>query len=180
MKWKTSTIKKKVVDGEVFFEYGRTFYPERLSQGNAMQFIRDLALQHCKGVGLDIGADIWPLDGSIPIRNDKNQNANKLDLFNDESLDYVFSSHCLEHVIEWEDALKLWIKKLKVNGILFLYLPHESMRLWRVGSPWVNNHKWVPCWEVIIDFLYDQNMKIIDFNADKDEFWSFHIIAKKI
>jgi len=91
--------------------------------------------------------------------------------FADESLDFVFSSHCLEHLDKWQYALKLWIAKLRLNGILFLYLPHKSMRLWNPGGPWVgSNHKWIPSYQVINQFLIGHGMEILEYNPERDMF----------
>ena len=55
-------------------------------------------------------------------------------------VDFIFSSHCLEHVKEpWFDVLEYWVKNIKHKGVLFLYLPDYSQRYWR---PW-NNRKHV-------------------------------------
>jgi len=174
-------VKRVEKNGHVFYKYKRDFYPEYLNKGNACSFILDKAKHYCQGKGIDVGADIWPLPGAIPILNKENQNAYKLDNFLDCSLDYVFSSHCLEHLVKWEEALSLWIRKLKINGILFLYLPHKSMRLWNPGGPWVGlEHKWIPTFEVINKFLMNNGMVLIEHNSDKDAYWSFHIVAKRV
>jgi predicted SAM-dependent methyltransferase len=141
-------VKRVQKNGEIFYRYKGVFCPEYLFTGNAASFILDKAYKYCQGKGIDIGAGKWPLRGAIPIENDEYQNAYKLDNFPDGSLDYVFSSHCLEHLDRWQDALRLWIKKLRINGILFLYLPHESMRLWNAGEPVVfDGHKWIPTYK---------------------------------
>ena len=173
-------LKTIKINGNTFYKYKGTLYPEHLNNGNALSFIMEEAGKYCKGDGIDIGAGMFPFPGSIPIDNNKDENAYKLDNIEKESLDYVISSHCLEHLKYWQDALKLWISKLKSGGILFLYLPHESMKLWHPLSPWVfTNHKWIPNYRVINKFLETNNMEIIDYNPDKDIYWSFHIIAKK-
>ncbi len=167
-------------DGKTYYQYRGELFPAYLNNGNAISYIKEKALLYCRGRGLDIGAGKWPLDGAIPVDNTKEQNAYKLDNFTDGSLDFVFSSHCLEHLDQWKKALQLWISKLKPGGILFLYLPHKSQKLWLPGAPWVGHtHRWVPAWEVINPFLTQNNMEILDHNKDKDEYWSFHIIAKK-
>jgi SAM-dependent methyltransferase len=174
-------VKRIEKDGKVFFKYKGEIYPDYLNKGNSVSFIFDKAKGYCQGKGIDVGAGSGPLPGSIPIENEEEQNAYKLDKFLDGSLDYVFSSHCLEHLDNWKDALSLWIRKLKTNGILFLYLPHESMHLWNPGGPWVGNrHKWIPTYKIISKYLVDNMMDIIEFNPGKDEYWSFHIIARKI
>ena len=168
-------------DGKVFYKYKGDMYPEYLIKGNAISFIIDKAKKYCKGKGIDIGAGIYPFPGAITIENDKHQNAYKLDNFSDGSLDYIFSSHCIEHLDKWQDALKLWIRKLKSNGIFVLYLPHESMRLWNPGSPWIfYAHKWKPTYEIINEFLIENGMEIIEYNTKKDKYWSFHIVARKV
>ncbi|MFC1932171.1 methyltransferase domain-containing protein [Chloroflexota bacterium] len=178
---KRAQLKRIEKDGEIFYKYKGELYPEYLNKGNAASFILDKAKQHCQGKGIDVGASNWPFPGAIPIQNEKHQNAYKLDNFSDGSLDYVFSSHCLEHLDKWQDALGLWIRKLGINGILFLYSPHESMHLWNPGGPWCgDSHKWIPTFEIINSFLIDNRMEIIEYYPEKDKYWSFHIIAKKI
>jgi len=88
--------------------------------------------------GLDIGSGGNPIfpqaisidNGSgllgplIQIHND----ARNLSMFNDSSLDYVFSSHCWEDFTENEKPIVLteWIRVIKKGGFLMLYLPDES------------------------------------------------------
>lgn len=173
-------LKEVIKDNGTFFEYKGEFYPEYLNKGNAINFIRDRALKYCQGRGLDIGAGQWPLPGAIPVQNDSFQNAYNLDSIDNDSLDFVFSSHCLEHLYRWKDVLKLWASKLRLGGILFLYLPHRSMKLWNPGGPWVGgHHKWLPTQEVLVPFLSAIQMEIIDFNPERDAYWSFYIVAKK-
>jgi SAM-dependent methyltransferase len=42
----------------------------------------------------------------------------------DGAFDYVFSSHCLEHVPNTLKVLREWVRVLKSSGVLFLVLPH--------------------------------------------------------
>lgn len=174
-------VKKVVKDGEPFYMYKGELYPDYLNNGNACQFIAEKALIHCKGKGIDVGADNWPLPGAIPVYDEPHQNAYKLYAFADNSLDYVFSSHCLEHLDQWEEALSLWISKLKTGGILFLYLPHESMKLWNPGGAWVGKgHKWKPTHEILLPFLSEHGIEIFESNSSMDEFWSFHMVGKRV
>lgn len=155
-------------------------YPDYLAHGNAAQFIQEKASQYCHGKGLDIGGGKWPLKGAILVDDNQDMNAYNLSGFVDNSLDYVFSSHCLEHLMRWEEALTLWIRKIKVGGVLFLYLPHESMKMWRPGGPWVReNHVWVPTIDKLIPVIERNGMRILSYNSDRDEAWSFHIVAEK-
>jgi SAM-dependent methyltransferase len=179
-RWNVSRVRRVETDAGIHFAFGGDLYPERLNVGNACSFIAEKALGYCRGRGIDVGASEWPLPGAIPVRDEPHQNAYKLDSFPDGSLDFVFTSHCLEHLARWRDALDLWIEKLKPGGILFLYLPHESMKMWRRCGPWVGlGHQWIPTWEVLVPLLQDRGMEIVEHNPGRDGYWSFHIAARR-
>ena len=166
--------------GERFYAYKGELYPAYLHEGNAAAFIRDKALTYCRGVGIDVGANEWPFPGAQAIDDTPEENALKLDRFEEASLDFVFSSHCLEHIAEWQTALQLWMSKLKTGGVLFLYLPHESMLLWQPRGPWVGGaHKWSPNHDVVTEFLMEHGMEIVESNPGRDGYWSFHVCARK-
>ena len=174
-------VKRIKNDGQIYFRYNGVLYPDYLNNGNAMSFILDKAKLACRGKGLDVGASSWPLPGAISVQDEGGQNAYTLDNFQNGELDYIFSSHCLEHLERWQEALRLWIRKIKIGGIIFLYLPHNSMKLWRRGGPWVGYaHKWVPTVEVINKLLEENGMEILEYNPGKDRYWCFHTIAKRI
>jgi predicted SAM-dependent methyltransferase len=94
----------------------------------------------------------------------------------DEPVDFIYSSHCLEHVDIWHDTLLYWISKLKTNGILFLYLPDFSQKYWR---PWNNKkHKHCLTPEIVSTFLKDCGLKNI-FVSGIDLNNSFMIVCEK-
>ncbi len=178
--WTRRHVTEIVEDGATYYEYKGVRYPGYLHEGNAASYILETAKRYCAGTGIDIGANAWPFPGAMPVDDRLGENAYRLERFEDESLDYIFSSHCLEHLARWQDALRLWIRKLKPGGVLFLYLPHESMTLWRPGGPWVGGaHKWSPTWQTLIPFLEEAGMDILEYNPDRDDYWSFHIAARK-
>lgn len=169
-----------VQNGRVFYSYRGASYPEAVALGQAMGHIKDVALRYCSGEGLDIGANRWPLPGAHAVDNLPDENAYRLDRWRDGSLDFVFSSHCLEHLSEWRNALALWTSKLKPGGILFLYLPHKSMTLWEPGSPWVGtDHVWSPTVEAIVPELEQHGMEIVTIDPGPDGYFSFHVAARK-
>jgi len=173
-------LKRIVKDEEYFVGYKGELYPDYLFRKKGSNYIKEKALKYCKGRGIDIGAGAWPLEGAFAIENIPEENAYKLDRFPDASLDFIFSSHCVEHLEKWPEALLLWIKKLKSGGILFLYMPHESMKLWRPGSIYGMGHVWSPTWQVLNPFLEKSGMEILEYESGRDKFWSFHIAARKI
>ncbi|MGO9017679.1 MAG: methyltransferase domain-containing protein [Syntrophobacteraceae bacterium] len=155
-------------------------YPRYLNQGNAKSFVEDIASEYCRGRGIDIGAGRFPFQDAIPIDNDTQINANNLKRFVDKSVDYVFSSHCLEHLDAWKEALREWIRVLKKGGILFLYLPHESMVQWHPNSPWVgSDHRWIPVWQRVSDYLVHNGMVILDIDPGPDRYFSFWGVFRK-
>lgn len=173
-------VTKHIIEGGIYWKYQDKYYPDRLTKRNAMENIKEMALTYCKGKGLDIGAGRFPLSGAIPIRNEFDQNAYNLSKYEDNSLDYIFSSHCLEHLDRPFEAIDLWITKLKKYGILFFYLPHIDMILWRPGKPWGTDHKWSPTNDIMITELLNRKISIVALQDYKDTFWSWYIIGRKL
>lgn len=161
-----------------FVTFDNTNYPKFQSEGNASQFAIPFAKHFCKGYGYDIGfcKDEWKLPGAIGIDISLGNGYNANVLPNDVLVDYIYSSHCLEHVDNWVETLELWITRLKPNGILFLYLPDFSQKYWR---PW-NNRKHKHCFtsNILYEFFEDKGMKnILCSGVDLNN--SFIIICEK-
>lgn len=77
----------------------------------------------------------------IQMQPDVRCDAMGLSLFADESLDFIFSSHTLEHLDDDVGALREWWKKIKPGGHLCLYLPHADFYP-RAGTEGANpDHK---------------------------------------
>ena len=151
-------------------------YPLFQSKGNAAQFAIPFAKHICKGIGYDIGycKEEWKLPGAIGI--DLNDNSGySADKLPDEKVDYIFSSHCLEHVENWIDTLEYWLQHIKKGGVLFLYLPDYSQTYWR---PWNNKkHRGIMIPNIIKDFLEHKNCKNI-FIRGIDLNNSFYIVCE--
>jgi len=65
----------------------------------------------------------------------------RLDMFGSASMDFVYSSHLLEHIEDHESALKEWWRLVKPGGHLVLYLPHRDLYP-RIGTKGANpDHK---------------------------------------
>lgn len=63
--------------------------------------------------------------------------------FGNETQDYVYSSHCLEHVEYHITTIKEWFRVLKTNGHLVIVVPHQYLYEKRLNSPskWNEDHK---------------------------------------
>lgn len=158
-------------------QYKGEIYPAFQTEGNASQFAIPFAKHFCKGHGVDIGCNRpdWTFPGAIGI--DSNfLDGNDAYEFSYNDLDYVYSSHCLEHLQDWVRALDYWTSKLKPGGKLFLYLPHYNQKYWR---PW-NNRKHVHIFtpEIIKDYMSDAGYIDI-FASDRDLNDSFMVVGTK-
>lgn len=124
------------------------------AEGNAAQFAIPFAKHVCKGVGVDVGCnrEEWKFPNAHPV--DPVINGYTALDFPFDNLDYIFSSHCLEHLQDWVSVLDYWTSKLKVGGVLFLYLPDYSQTYWR---PWHNRkHLNIFTPEIISDYMTDR------------------------
>ena len=130
-------------------------YPGFQAEGNAARFAIPFAESVCRGKGLDIGycKPEWKLEGAIGVdlADDTPYHANNLP---PGKHDYIFSSHCLEHVDNWVETLELWLDSVRSGGTLFLYLPDFSQEYWR---PWHNRkHKHCLTPEILRGFFEDK------------------------
>lgn len=157
--------------------HGDKQYPAFQGHGYAARFAIPFAQTVCKGEGYDIGCNRaeWALPGAIPIDPafSTAYDAYKLP---DGEVDYVFSSHCLEHLRDWVEALDYWATKIKQGGTLFLYLPDYSQTYWRVWSNRKHVHTFFP--EMIRQYLTDRGWKNV-FVSGVDLNSSFMAIAEK-
>jgi predicted SAM-dependent methyltransferase len=156
-------------------------YPKFQSEGNAAKFVLPFAHQVCKGVGIDIGCNRmeWcykDIDGKAAFAVDPILNSFTATNFPYSKLDYVFSSHCLEHVPDWVEALGYIQTKLKIGGVLFLYLPHYEQRYWRSWNNRKHIHNLSP--QMIKDYLTDNQWSNI-FVSERDLNHSFAVMAQK-
>jgi len=169
------SISKRIV-GISYYRKSK-LYPDYLKVGGMSEAVKYLAKKYCQGKGVDIGGGKWPIEGVRVIENKVEENA-YLIKEKDNSLDFVFSSHTLEHLEKWQEALKEWYRVLKPNGILFLYLPHPSVKMWQKES--LKFHKWSPDPITVSDFLEKNlKMKIEKITFLPDGYLSFLIIARK-
>lgn len=87
------------------------------------------------GIGIDIGCgddvlsklifknivDVIPYD----VLLDKNFDGKYCKKFEDSQFDFIYSSHCLEHIDDPYIAFSNWIRICKSNGYIVFSVPHE-------------------------------------------------------
>jgi SAM-dependent methyltransferase len=158
-------------------EFNDKEYPLFQTTGPASQFAIPYAQKVCKGEGYDVGPRNreWGLPGAILIDQDFADNYHALN-FPYQGVDYIFSSHCLEHVEDWIETMDYWYESIKRGGVLFLYLPHYSQEYWR---PWHNRkHRHVLTPQILKDYMKDRGYKNI-FASGVDLNNSFMIMGEK-
>lgn len=147
------------------------------------------------GRGLDVGCGVnkaYPHMIGVDSKKDKelfNNNvkpdvvADALDLgmFADGSMDFVFSSHTLEHIQEHKKALKEWWRVIKPGGHLVLYLPHKDFYP-NIGTEFANPdhvHDFLP--QDIINAMKEigtWDLRRNEPRNDEDEYSFFQVFKK--
>lgn len=63
--------------------------------------------------------------------------------FQDESQNYVYSSHCLEHINNHYQSISDWFRVLKVGGYMVIVVPHQYLyeKKHYIPSKWNADHK---------------------------------------
>ena len=99
----------------------------------------DLVPAHLFGIGVEIGAFKTPIPGIRPIYVDRFSHyagePSGAEYFGDatrlpvrgSSLDYVASSHLIEHVANPISAFREWCRVLKDGGIIYMVVPHRQL-----------------------------------------------------
>ena len=94
------------------------------------------ATRYFVGHGIDVGGghdslalfvELFPLIKNVVIYDAPQGDAQKLANVDDESFDFLFSSHCLEHVRDPVEALANWIRVIRRGGHLVISVPDEDL-----------------------------------------------------
>lgn len=165
--------------------------------GAESEKIRWELVPYTQGRGLDLGCGGWkPFTHFIGIDSNKDEalfgmratgadlivpTCEKLDMFADASMDFVFSSHLLEHIEDYRAALAEWWRVLKVGGHLVLYLPHKDFypNIGTYGSNPDHKHDFMP--DDIVDAMKALGGWDLLRNEDRSEGneYSFFQVFKK-
>lgn len=157
------------------FEYKGNLYPDYIRKGNAVENIIPIAKKFCEGRGLDVGGTPdWCFPGAEPINPAYFDNSAS-DILNDQ-YDYIFSSHCLEHLPNYVEAIEIWRDCLRPHGQLFLYLPHPCMEYWLPQNCRKHLHRFEPI--EISKLLVDLGFYDV-FHSERDLYWSFAVTGVK-
>jgi SAM-dependent methyltransferase len=135
-------------------QYGKQWFPTTGQFGpetanSMMRRIRTGVIsRYLNGVGLDIGfrgsiPDALPFPGAIGIELDYPGYYGRTLPFADESQDFVYSSHCLEHISDAGNALRDYHRVLKIGGFMLIAVPHKYLyeKKWNLPSRYNGDHK---------------------------------------
>lgn len=100
---------------------------------------------YMSGQGLDVGYDGGVKD-SVPVLetaigvdlNYPNYDGTRLP-FDNESKDYIYSSHCLEHIVNPTEVIQDWFRVIKVGGYLVIVVPHQFLYEKKLRPPSMYN-----------------------------------------
>jgi SAM-dependent methyltransferase len=84
-------------------------------------------LKILEGCGIDIGSGDDPITDSVVKFDAADGDANKITEYVHEQFDFVFSSHCLEHMDDPAAALQQWWQLVKPGGYLVFLVPDEDL-----------------------------------------------------
>lgn len=119
----------------------RKTYVEKLGNG--------FFLKYMWGNGLDIGFSGYEpnvvsiLNGAIGVDKDYPGYDGKTLPFEDNSQQFVYSSHCLEHISDYKQAIQEWYRVTKVGGYIVTVVPHRDLYEKKLELPsiWNGDHK---------------------------------------
>jgi SAM-dependent methyltransferase len=129
---------------------------------------------YIKGEGIDIGAgpdplskyqQQFPLMTGLKVWDIPDGDAQKMEGVQDNTYDFVHSSHCLEHLNDPYEAFENWLRITKPGGHIITTIPDED--LYEQGV-WPSNHNpdhktswtvlkessWSPGSINVVEFLY--------------------------
>lgn len=110
-----------------------------------------------KGNGIDIGCgpDLLVIESGTIMPWDKEQgDAQVLATVPDNSLDFAYSSHCLEHMRDVPESLKNWARVVRPGGYIYVAVPDY--------------------------FFYEKGMWPSHFNMDHKHSWSETITRAQV
>lgn len=162
-------------------------------QGNESAKIKWELVPYTRGKGLDLGCGPYKtFPHFIGVDNGNHaqfgwnikpdvfvETCEDLSLFASQSMDFVFSSHLLEHIADYPKALKEWMRVLKPGGYLILYLPDED-EYPKVGEEGANpDHKWNVNYDKVVEAM-SGSWDLVDFQKRNEGFeYSLFFVFKK-
>jgi SAM-dependent methyltransferase len=93
----------------------------------AKQFWGPLEHEATRGKGIDIGCGPDPVTPDARPFDLEHGDANFASRYFNEQFDFVYSSHCLEHMHDPQATIQDWWKLVRPGGYLFVLVPDEDL-----------------------------------------------------
>ncbi|MBT8386151.1 MAG: class I SAM-dependent methyltransferase [Ignavibacteria bacterium] len=106
---------------------GRPFVPGETTKAYSRRVREGFFEKYCEGKGLDIGFGSDLITEDAKGYDFEHGNAQYLKGVKDNSYDFVYSSHTIEHLPNPSDGVKNWFRVVKPGGYLIIYLPHREL-----------------------------------------------------
>lgn len=128
-----------------------------------------------KGRGIDIGCGSDPVLPNAETFDKPQGDATFVNGLAQESYDWVYSSHCLEHIQDHGMALMNWWKLIKPGGHLILVVPHWALyekRRPAGQSVFNSDHKQIYTMENLLNLIYCmlENYQLLRLQINDNDF----------
>lgn len=136
------------------------------------RFLMELVFSDRKGI--DFGGALGTIGGNTTVVDIIGLYP-KIDDIANNSLDYIFTSHTLEHISNLDEILIKLYNKLKNGGIIYIAVPSYTCVRWRAGI--TAQHKWTFSLEDDVFTRIDTKILNAGFKINKAEYaWDDSII----
>jgi len=110
-----------------FRVFGWGYRPAETTKARPRRLREGFFEKYCQGKGLDVGFGGDPLTPDCRCFDYEHGDAQYIKSIKDNSFDFVYTSHVIEHMVDPAISLKNWWRAVKPGGYLLLYLPHRDL-----------------------------------------------------
>ena len=138
-------------------------FEQRVARGDFEKYL------HGKGIDIGGGNDCLRLppdvEGTVELWDIMDGDAQYMHKIKDETFDFVYSSHCLEHMRDVRAALMNWTRICKRGGVLYICVPHET---YYEKGVWPSKNNSDHKWSFTVDKKSDMPKNIVVSDLMKD------------
>lgn len=125
--WNILQWLKKSLIAIKYRTFGRPFIPGETTKAHSRRVREGFFEKYCKGKGLDIGFGSDLITKNAKGYDFEHGDAQLLKGVKNNSFDFVYSSHTIEHLPDPYLGVKNWFRVVKPGGYLIIYLPHRDL-----------------------------------------------------
>ena len=125
--WKMGAAAKHEYVKAQYLNGKRKYSPAETNKAKLRRERESFFDKYCIGKGLDIGFGGDLITSTAQGFDFEHGDAHFIEGINDESFDFVYSSHTLEHMIDPSAAIRNWFRVVKKGGYLIVFIPHRDL-----------------------------------------------------